>query len=153
MSAQKRRGHNVTSEEFSLSSWHLSFEDMSSQRRGHNVTSEEFLVDIREFSWRRRDSPGFRRDSPVTAETVNLSATGLLNIITYVILLTIEDELYRGLIYFTVNSSGRAPLWSNIYYTAKTVNLSATGLLNIITYVILLTIEDELYRGLIYFYW
>ena len=61
----------------------------------------------------------------------NLSATGLLNIITYVILLTIEDELYGPLTYvilLTIEEQVYGPL----------------------TYVILLTIEDEVYGPLTY---
>ena len=58
-------------------------------------------------------------------ETVNLRGTGLLNIITYVTLLTIEDELYCGPTYIIVLT-----IEDELHYT--------------LAYVILLTIEDEL---------
>ena len=58
-------------------------------------------------------------------ETVNLRGTGLLNIITYVILLTIEDELYCGLTYIIVLT-----IEDELHYAP--------------THGILLTIQDEL---------
>ena len=51
----------------------------------------------------------------VSAKTVNLNATGLLNVITYVIVNSRGRALPCSDIYYTVNRSGRAPLWSNIY--------------------------------------
>ena len=68
-----------------------------------------------------RSTPGFTR----SLQKVNLRGTGLLNIITYVILLTIEDELYCALAYIIVL-------------------IIEDELHCALTYVILSTIKDEL---------